>query len=93
MKLRVRGQRGYKNTEKYNRFSRPLRGFTLVELLAVIAIVGILVVLLLPAIQAAREVAGWAQYANDIKQLGLALQDHRARLVKKVGRTASVLAG
>lgn len=52
------------------------RAFTLVELLVVIAIIGVLVGLLLPAVQAAREAARRNSCLNNIKQIGLAVQNY-----------------
>jgi prepilin-type N-terminal cleavage/methylation domain-containing protein/prepilin-type processing-associated H-X9-DG protein len=60
----------------YSRLRNPRKAFTLVELMVVIVIIAMLAGMMLPAVQAAREAGRRSSCANNLKQIGLAMQNY-----------------
>ena len=74
-----------------------VNGFTIIEVFAVLLLIGTLVMLLLPAVQAAREMARRSSCANNFMQVALAIDGYHAAFgqlpTQLSGTDGSVVAG
>jgi prepilin-type processing-associated H-X9-DG protein/prepilin-type N-terminal cleavage/methylation domain-containing protein len=59
-----------------------IQAFTVLELLVVVAIIGVLIGLLFPALMAARESSRCMQCKNNLREIGVAIQQHHDSLKK-----------
>lgn len=67
--------------------SKPRRGFTLIELLVVISIIAVLISLVAPAVQSARRAARKLQCLNNMRNVGLAIQNFGSQNGSKLPTT------
>ena len=69
------------------------RGFSMIECVVVISLLGILIGMMLPAVQRVREAAARAKCQNNLRQIGIALQNAHSRVGRLSGsRRTSALA-